>query len=449
MFFRKIESEGLAHFSYMIGKGKEVAVIDPRRDVGVYIEEAMKAGMEIKYVFETHRNEDYIIGSMELSEKTGAKIYISGHEDLGHIYGEKIYDGDEIKVGELIIKGIHTPGHTLGHMSYALYEKDREKAYMVFTGDCLFMGDLGRTDFYGEENLEKMTGLLYDSIFHKLMLLGEDVLIFPAHGAGSACGDKMDNRPFSTLGYEKSYNEVLQVNSKEEFIQKFSRMRIKPRYFEKMEVYNVKGAKFVGENMNLKPLWIHEVEEQRITLIDIRSKEACFGGRIPNSIFLSKRNLSSYLGTLLTTDTPIAFVIEGNDMEKLEEIYWLAKRIGFDNIKGFLTNGNAQWESLGRDLEILPTISASEFLQLTEEYILLDIRKSEDINNDYPLKNLMNIPLQNLYKDMNKIPKEKTIYVICGLGDRSASAATYLKNNGYDARVLSGGLLTLKPFLSK
>ena len=241
MFFKQIETKSLAHYSYMIGDGDDIAVIDPMRDVSVYMHEARKAGMRIKYIFETHRNEDYVIGSMELAEKTGAKVYISDHEDLGHVYGERIKDGFRLKIGDIEIRAIHTPGHTLGHMSYAVYENELEEAYMVFTGDCLFMGDFGRTDFYGEENLDKMTGLLYDSVFEKLLPLGDHVLLLPAHGAGSACGDSMDEKLFSTLGYEKANNELLKVASKEEFIKEFAKMRIKPRYFERMEVLNVEG----------------------------------------------------------------------------------------------------------------------------------------------------------------------------------------------------------------
>jgi len=187
MFFKKIETEGLAHYSYMIGDGNDIAVIDPMRDVEIYMHEARKAGMRITHIFETHRNEDFIIGSMELADKTGATIYISGHEDLGHVYGEKIHDGFQLDLGKITIKAIHTPGHTLGHMSYGVYEEGLERAYMVFTGDCLFMGDFGRTDFYGEENLEKMTGLLYDSIFEKLLPMGDHVLLCPAHGACRKC----------------------------------------------------------------------------------------------------------------------------------------------------------------------------------------------------------------------------------------------------------------------
>ncbi|GAB1399016.1 hypothetical protein MASR1M66_04680 [Aminivibrio sp.] len=153
MFFKRIKTEGLAHYSYMVGDGGSLAVIDPMRDVGVYMHEARKAGMKIESVLETHRNEDFLVGSRELGEKTGARIYISGHENLEYEYGEKIQEGFELTLGSLRLKAVHTPGHTLGLLSYVLYEKDREEAYMAFTGDCLFMGGLGRTDFYGRENL--------------------------------------------------------------------------------------------------------------------------------------------------------------------------------------------------------------------------------------------------------------------------------------------------------
>lgn len=450
MYFKRIESQGLAHYSYLVGDGRELAVIDPRRDIYIYLEEAQKAGMKIKYILETHRNEDYIIGSMELASKTGATIYVSGHEDLGHLYGDRLYDKDILEVGNLKIKALHTPGHTLGHMSYAVYEENRDKAYMVFTGDCLFMGDLGRTDFYGEENLEKMTGLLYESVFNKLMPLGDDVLIFPAHGAGSACGESMEDRPYSTLGYERSYNERLQAKSKEEFIRNFGTMRIKPRYFEYMEVYNVKGAPYLGGNINLNPLLIDNIAGTDITLIDSRSKEAYYGGHIPNTIFFSLRNFSSYIGSILDINSPIAFIVENNNLDKLKNLYWFARRIGFENIKGYIADGNIQWEEdLNRNLEKLATITPEDFIALDDDYILLDIRKAEDLEHDDPSKNRINIPLQLLYRDYINIPKNKPIYVLCGSGDRATTAASYLKSKGYDGRVIAGGLKNLKPLMRK
>lgn len=443
MFFKKIETEGLAHYSYMIGDGDDIAVIDPMRDVEVYMHKAREAGMRIKYIFETHRNEDYVTGSMELAEKTGATIYISDHEDLGHVYGERIRHGFELEIEEIKIKAIHTPGHTLGHMSYAVYEKDVEEAYMVFTGDCMFMGDLGRTDFYGEENLEKMTGLLYESIFEKLLPLGDHVLLLPAHGAGSACGDSMDERPYSSLGYEKTVNEFLQVSSKEEFIEKFAKMRIKPRYFERMEELNVKGGEFVGNDVVLNVLTVEEIREikDKVVLLDVRKKEGYIGGHIPGSIFLSKSNLTAFLGSIYFPDEKIAFVIDG-EIGEMEEIYWYCRRIGFDNIIGYLPEGIEMWQEKGNEVEKIPTISARGYKKMPKDdsFILLDIRDSEDMEEGDPEENRVNIPLKSLYESMDKLNKDKVIYVLCGSGNRAATAASYLKVQGYESVVITGGI---------
>lgn len=443
MFFKQIETKSLAHYSYMIGDGDDIAVIDPMRDISVYMEEARKAGMRIKYILETHRNEDYVIGSMELAKKTGASIYISHYEDLGHVYGEKIKDGFRLKMGDLEIEAIHTPGHTLGHMSYGVYEKQQDKAYMVFTGDCLFMGDFGRTDFYGEENLEKMTGMLFDSVFKRLLPLGDHVLLFPAHGSGSACGDSMDEKNFSTLGYEKVNNELLQVASKEEFIGKLAKMRIKPRYFEKMEVLNVKGGDFVGNQVVLNILTVEEVKsiKDQVLLIDVRSKEGYIGGHIPGSIYLSKNNLTAFLGSIYLPDDRIGFIIDGQ-VGEMEEIYWYCRRIGFDNIVGYLPNGIEMWQQNGNEVDKLSTISAREYKKMKkgDEMVLLDIRDSEDIVEGDPDENRVNIPLKSLYESIDKLDRDKTIYVLCGSGNRAATAASYLKIEGYKSVVITGGI---------
>lgn len=443
MFFKKVETEGLAHYSYMIGDKHDIAVIDPMRDVEVYMHEARKAGMRIRYIFETHRNEDFVIGSMELAEKTGATIYISDHEDLGHVYGEKIQDGFELEIGEITIKAIHTPGHTLGHLSYAVYEDGVEEAYMVFTGDCLFMGDLGRTDFYGEENLEKMSGLLYDSVFEKLLPLGDHVLLCPAHGAGSACGDAMDERPYSSLGYEKSTNKLLQLGSKEAFIEKFARMRIKPRYFDRMEELNVEGADFVRNEVVLHTLTVDEVAEMKddIVLIDARTKEGYIGGHIPGSIYLPKGNLTAFLGSIYLPEDRIAFVIDGQ-VGEMEEIYWYCRRMGFDNIVGYLPDGIEMWQKKGHEVDQLETISAKAYKEMPkgDDFILLDIRDYNEMEKRDPNENKVNIPLKSLYENLDKLDKGKKIYVLCGSGNRATTAAAYLKVNGYDAVVITGGV---------
>ncbi|MDP3386675.1 MAG: rhodanese-like domain-containing protein [Eubacteriales bacterium] len=442
MFFKRIETEGLSHYSYMVGDGDDIAVIDPMRDIEVYMHEARKAGMRIKYIFETHRNEDFITGSMELAENTGATIFISDHEDLGHVYGERIRDGFQLDMGEISIKAIHTPGHTLGHMSYAVYEEETEKAYMVFTGDCLFMGDLGRTDFYGEENLEKMTGLLYESVFEKLLPLGDHVLLCPAHGAGSACGESMDERPYSSFGYEKITNKPMQVSSREEFIEKFARMRIKPRYFERMEALNVKGADFIGNEVVLNVLNVDEVAKMQdsVLLIDARTKEGYIGGHIPGSIYLPKGNLSAFLGSIYLPEQKIAFVIDGK-VGEMEEIYWYCRRMGFDNIAGYLPDSIEMWQQKGHEVDQLDTISAKDYKEMLKEddFILLDIRDYNEMEKGDPDKNKVSIPLKSLYESLDKLDKDKTFYVLCGSGNRATTAAAYLSVKGYDVVVITGG----------
>lgn len=444
MFFEKIETKGLAHFSYMIGDGSEIAVIDPRRDISIYMDKARKAGMKIKYILETHRNEDYIVGSIELAKKTGAKVYISGHENMGYTYGQQIKDGFELEIGDLLLKALHTPGHTLGHLSYVLYEKCISQAYMVFCGDCLFMGDVGRTDFYGKENLEKMTGLQYDSIFEKLLPLGDEVIILPAHGAGSACGDNLDKRPFSTLGYEKKTNKNLQVKSRSEFIEKFAKMRIKPRYFDVMEVLNVGSPDFVGSDIVLNAITISDLDKikDKAVLVDVRSKEAFIGGHIPKSLYLSKSNLTSFLGSIYTPNNKLVFLMDA-EIGDLEEIYWYCRRIGFDDIYGYVPNSIEMWQTAGKNVNQLNTISVKKFKTLPKDkdYILLDVRDSSEISSNDPKTNRLNIPLKSLYKNIDLIDKDKDIYVLCGTGNRSTTAASYLKIHGINATVISGGIL--------
>lgn len=444
MFFKRIESKGLAHYSYMIGDKGKMLVIDPKRDIEIYLEVARREGLSIDYILETHRNEDYIVGSLELSSHTGAKIYISDHEDLGHVYGEKIRDGFEIKLGNLIFRALHTPGHTLGHLSFALYDKGRSTPYMVFTGDSLFMGDLARTDFYGEEKLEEMTGLLYDSIFEKLLPLGDEVIVMPAHGAGSACGQSMEERPYSTLGYERKYNRQLQDESRKAFIRRFGTMRVRPKYFDDMKRYNVKGAEPLGLGLNLQPLSLVQIADEDILILDCRPKEAYYGGHIPGSLHMGPDNLSAFLGTILELDTPFAFMVDERQMDMLEELYFQSRRIGFENIRGFLTNGIDRWEVSEKSLDTLSTITPEEFLRLENDYTLLDIRKETEKSKEDPKKNRISIPLEYLVERCEEIPINKPVYVLCASGSRSATGASILKNIGYNAYVVSGGILALR-----
>lgn len=450
MYFKKIETEGLAHYSYMIGEGDEIAVIDPMRDVEVYMHEARKAGKRIKYILETHRNEDYISGSRELAHYTNAIVYISDHEDLGHVYGKKIRDGFELEVGSLTIRAIHTPGHTLGHLSFALYEEDKTKAYMVFSGDSLFMGDFGRTDFYGEENLIKMTEHMYKTVFEKLLPLGDHVLLCPAHGAGSACGDSLDDRPYSSLGYEKATNKLLKVKSKEEFVKKFASMRDRPNYFEHMKVLNVKGTDFVSNTVSLNTLTVKEIVKMKddVLLLDARTKEGFIGGHIPGSVYLPKNNLISFMGSSYPVDSKLVFLID-KEMGEMEEIYWYCRRIGFDNILGYLPDSIEMWQESGHKIEQLPTISAKKYKKMSKDndFILLDIRNVSEMEKEDPDENKMSISFTTLFEKYDKLNKDKTIYVLCASGNRATTATSFLRLKGFNAVVITGGAEMYRNFV--
>jgi hydroxyacylglutathione hydrolase len=261
MFFERIKSEGIAHNSYLIGSETDAAVIDPRRDCQVYIDLAQQKGLRIKYIFETHRNEDYVIGSVELSHFTGAEIYHG--PGLDWKYGNTLREGQVFQIGKLRLTAIHTPGHTNESMSYTVADLPTgEATVMVFTGDALFVGDVGRTDLYGPKEAPRLASNIYDSIFNKLIPLGDGVILYPAHGAGSVCGMNIANRDESTLGVERVQNPLLQM-SKDEFIKyKVAERLERPHYFRQMEKYNLEGPPFLGCLPLPAPLTPAEFEEE-------------------------------------------------------------------------------------------------------------------------------------------------------------------------------------------
>jgi hydroxyacylglutathione hydrolase len=241
MIFERIKSAGIAHNSCLIGSGSEAAVIDPRRDCQIYIDSAQEKGSKIKYIFETHRNEDYVIGSIELNDITGAEIYHGS--GLNWKYGNTVQYGQEFQIGELRLRAINTPGHTDESMSYTIADlATGETTIMVFTGDALFVGDVGRTDLYGPKEALRLASNLYDSIFHKLLPLGDGVILCPAHGAGLVCRLHIANRDESTLGIERIQNPVFQIKNKDRFIKyKIAEHPERPHYFRQMEKYNLEG----------------------------------------------------------------------------------------------------------------------------------------------------------------------------------------------------------------
>ena len=253
MLFERIVSEGLAHYSYLIGDKNEALVIDPRRDCSVYVKKASSAGMRIAHILETHRNEDYFVGSVELARRSGAEIWHADRQ-WDYRYGHTVQPGQKWKVGRLEFEAILTPGHTPGSMSYLLKDPTG-LSWIIFCGDALFAGDVGRIDLMGRDMAPKMASLLYESLFEKLLPLGDEVIVCPAHGSGSVCGEAIAERLWTTIGLERKHNLRLLARNKEEFVANLLNSQPdRPPYFSRMEKVNLEGEPILGALPSIRPL---------------------------------------------------------------------------------------------------------------------------------------------------------------------------------------------------
>jgi hydroxyacylglutathione hydrolase len=441
VLFERIESKGLAHYSYLIGDGNDAAVIDPRRDARVYVDKAAQAGMRIKYVLETHRNEDYVIGSVEIADLTDAVVLHSGEGDLAYGYGEPVTDGETVSIGRLKVKAVHTPGHTLGHMSYLLHDPGGAP-WIIFTGDALFAGDVGRTDFYGQDRLEEITGLLYDTLFHKILPLGDEVIICPAHGAGSVCGTAIAERTWTTIGLERKRNPKLQYRDKDAFVGNVGKMLEYPPYFSMMEVLNLEGPPVLGSLPAVPALRPFEFAAQATDaqVVDTRMVTGFGAAHVPGALSIWEGGLSSFAGWFVTYNRPILLVTETNDVS--QPVRYLT-RMGYNNVAGFLSGGMHAWHMAGLASERTETITIQDLCDHLDEGgepWILDVRSQEEVEqNEIPTAH--HVHLTQLPERMDEVLHGQKIYVFCGSGRRSIVAASLLQRAGYDdVAVVLGGL---------
>lgn len=439
MFFERIESEGLAHYSYIVGDQGKAAVIDPRRDCSTYIEKGPKRGTNIEYILETHRNEDYIIGSSELAARTEAEVW---HADSqwDYEYGNPVENGQSWEIGRLKLEALHTPGHTPGSMSYLLRDHE-DKPWIIFTGDVLFAGDVGRVDLLGMDRAEEMAKSLYDSISEKILPLGDEIIVCPAHGAGSVCGSSIAERLWTTIGIERKRNPKLQYGDRDEFVKNIAVELEKPPYFSQMEKLNLKGAPLLHELPVPKPLKPNEFSEEKddAIVLDTR-KELGFGNaHIPNSISIWLDGIPNFAGWFLPYDKPILLVGEMNYLEKATR-YLI--RIGYDNIIGYLSDGMFGWHMAGKKSSSINTITVQKLCTLLdkgESVWILDVRNDEEVE-EQKIPKAHHIHITQLLDNLDKIPEDKEIYIFCGSGLRSMTAASLLKQKGWeDLTVVSGG----------
>ncbi len=438
MFWERIESKGLAHYSYLIGDQTQAVVIDPRRDCEVYIERAAQEGASIAFILETHRNEDYITGSVELSARTGARVFHSAHTTLPYRYGEPIADGETVQVGRLTLQALHTPGHTPDHMSYLLCDLGGAP-WVVFTGDTLFAGDVGRTDFLGADRLAEMTGLLYDSIWGKLLPLGDGVLVCPAHGAGSVCGSSIAARIPTTIGIERQFNPRLQHDGRDAFVKNVGQILKQSPHFKRCEDWNLNGAPILGALPTPPALSAPAFRQaaQDAQIVDVRPALGFAGAHIPGALSIPTAELPNFAGWLLSYDRPILLVGETGELDTA--IRYLI-RLGFDDIGGFLADGMHAWHTASLPGQSLDVISLHDFRkQPAAGRWLLDVRSVEEVQAN-PVPGATNIYVGQVPLHLDQIPQDGPVCVFCGSGARAMIASGYLRSIGRtNVQVILGG----------
>ncbi|TCK68677.1 glyoxylase-like metal-dependent hydrolase (beta-lactamase superfamily II) [Winogradskyella wandonensis] len=443
----------LAQGAYYIESEGEVAIIDPLRETQQYIDKAKANNAKIKYIFETHFHADFVSGHVDLAKKTGATIvYGPGATTEYDIHSAK--DNEEFKLGKLTIKVLHTPGHTLESSTYLLIDENG-KDHAIFSGDTLFLGDVGRPDLAIKSDLTKedLAGMLYDSLRNKIMPLADDVIVYPAHGAGSACGKNLSKETVGILGEQKKTNYALRADmTKDEFVKEvLDGIAPPPQYFAKNAMLNKTGYSTFEEVLQKgdTPLSPEDFEalanHESALVLDVRPQSEYVKGHIPNSIFIGLNGqFAPWVGALITDlKQPIILVVpEGKEAEAVTRL----SRVGYDNTLGYLEGGIEAWQKSGKDIETLESISAEEFAERVKKgnINILDVRKDGEYNSTH-LEDAQHFALDYINDNMDKVSKDKTYHIHCAGGYRSVIAASILKARGFNNLVdIAGGFAAIK-----
>ncbi len=442
----------LAEAAYYIESEGEAAIIDPLRETEPYIEMADSRGTEVKYIFETHFHADFVSGHLDLAKQTGGTI-VFGPTATPAYDAYVARDGEEFKVGKITIKVLHTPGHTMESSCFLLLDENG-KANALFTGDTLFIGDVGRPDLAVTSSMSKedLASHLYDSIREKILNLPDDVIIYPGHGQGSACGKNMSSETVDTLGHQKAVNYALRPDmSKEEFVSEvLNGILPPPQYFPKNAALNKTGYTsfaevlengLVGMNADEFAAWM----DQDTIILDTRSKEEYIASNIPGSVFIGlDGSFASWVGTLVSDlKQPIAFLAgEGRE----EEVVTRLARVGYDNCVGYLKGGIETWMEAGKPVRKQESASAIAF---ATQYSyggmkVLDVRRPPEFISEH-LVGAENVPLDYLYEQLGDLDKGQVYYVHCKSGYRSLVACSILRNHGFSNVIdVAGGFNAIK-----
>jgi hydroxyacylglutathione hydrolase len=432
MYFEQFYLGCLAHASYMIGSGGDAAVVDPQRDVEIYLKSAEENGLKIRHIFETHLHADFVSGHRELAVRTGAKIYIG--EKAGATFPHvPVRDGSELVFGNCKISILETPGHTPESICLVVTDNDKRPApWAVLTGDTLFIGDVGRPDLSPAVTPQELAAMLYDSLHNKLMKLPDDVLVYPAHGAGSLCGRNMRADRSSTIGTERLTNYALQIRSREEFVRQLTtNLPSRPEYFAKDAEINRGGASALAELPELAAVPAVKVKsliEEGIPALDIRSMEAFAAAHVPGSISIAlSGQFASWAGSLL--GLAARPVVIADNADQIGEARIRLARVGIEELSGYLQDGLEGWKQAGFPLASLPQISVHD-LSARPDLHVVDVRRDGEWQAGH-LENAQLWPLDRLRDSLPPLDKNAAIAVHCKSGYRSTVACSLLQRAGY------------------
>jgi hydroxyacylglutathione hydrolase len=455
MKIEQIYTGCLAQGAYYIKSENEAAIIDPLREVNPYIQRADKDRAEVKYVFETHFHADFVSGHLDLSTKTGATI-VYGPTAKPSFEAHIATDGEEFKVGKITIKAIHTPGHTLESTCYLLSDENG-KNIALFTGDTLFIGDVGRPDLaqkvVADLTQDKLAGMLYDSLHTKIIPLADDIIVYPAHGAGSACGKNMSKETSDSLGHQKATNYALQPMSKEQFIKEVTDGLLPPpAYFPENVMMNIKGYESIDTviNRGSTPLSPDAFEmaanESGALILDTRKPQDFAKGFIPNAINIGiDGGFAPWVGALITDIKQEILLITEAGRE--EEVVTRLARVGYDNTLGYLKGGFEAWKSSRKETDTVETISAEEFAEINNQnpdIDILDVRKISEFQAEH-IEGAENVPLDYINETFSELNKDKKYFIHCAGGYRSMIFASILKSRGFENLVdIKGGFKAIQ-----
>ena len=437
MKIEQIYTGCLSQGAYYLESNGEVAIIDPLRDVGYYLETANKNNARIKYIFETHFHADFVSGHVTLAEKTGASI-IYGPNAITNFHSHVAQDGEEFKLGDVKITLIHTPGHTMESSCYLLTDKEG-KDIAIFTGDTLFLGDVGRPDLAQKSDhltAEDLAGYSFESLRNKIMPLNDDIVIYPAHGAGSACGKKMSKETFDSLGNQKKINYALREDmTKKEFIKEvLEGLNPPPEYFPSNVKLNKEGYepldKILSRSINELTVIDFKKNVNGSLMLDVRSIEEFAKAHIPGSIFIGlDGGFAPWVGELIKDINHPIVIISPAGRE--EEAITRLSRLGFDNSKGYLKGGINAWIDSGNEVDSVESINKNEFEKLfvDENTKIFDVRNESEFNSEHVI-GACNIPLNKLNANLEKINSNGVNYIHCAGGYRSMIASSILKARG-------------------